>query len=140
MSNLIKILLTFKRIAVNSYINLAILNIISINNLISNIVEAKNDPTIGLINYFNFTTSNRKIALISDSRKVAKNRLKNVVIAQVSTQIPANVLPTPNPNLPELINPFKTPESSPEDNNTIEPITPSEQNGNPVLKKKLYNY
>jgi hypothetical protein len=131
-------LLLCKIIAVNRYINIAILNIIVlINNLISNKVEAKNYPTIGLINYFNFPPSNRKTAFISYSIKSAKNRFKNIVIAQVSTQIPANIFPNPNPSLPELINPFQIPESTPEENNSIDPITPNEQNGNPILKKKL---
>ncbi|MCF2149221.1 hypothetical protein IQ276_022895 [Desmonostoc muscorum LEGE 12446] len=131
-------LLFCKIIAVNRYINLAILNIIvSINNLISNKVEAKNYLTIGLINYFNFPGSNRKTAFISDSIKSAKNRFKNIVIAQVSTQIPANIFPNPNPSLPELINPFQIPESTPEENNSIDPIIPNEQNRNPILKKKL---
>ncbi|MDZ8028806.1 MAG: hypothetical protein RMX97_29560 [Nostoc sp. DedQUE11] len=138
MSNLIKILLLCKLIAINRYINLAVLIIIIlINNLISNKVEAKNNPSKSLIKYLNSPAFNRKIALEYDSKKSAKNKLKNVVITQVFTQIPTNVLPTLNPSLPELINPFQSPESSPEQNNTIDPITPNQQNGNPVLKKKL---
>lgn len=138
MSNLIKKLLLCKLIFAKQYINLAILTIIiSINNLISNRVEAKNNSDINSINYFKYSVSTQKITLENDAKKFGKNRLKNTVITQVFTQVPANVLPTPNPNLPELINPFQAPESSPEENNTISPITPNEQNGNPALKKKL---
>lgn len=138
MSNLIKILLFCKLIVINRYINLAVLIIIIlINNLISNKVEAKKNPSRSLINYLNSPALNRKIVFGYDSKKSAKNKLKNVVITQVFTQIPTNVLPTLNPSLPELINPFQSPESSPEQNNTIDPITPNQRNGNPVLKKKL---
>ncbi|WP_242062116.1 hypothetical protein [Nostoc punctiforme] len=72
------------------------------------------------------------IKIINDTKNSAENKLRNTIF----TQIPANLLPTPNPSSPELIHPFQIPASIPEENITVNSITPNEQNNNPVLKKK----
>ncbi|PHK27169.1 hypothetical protein VF12_35590, partial [Nostoc linckia z15] len=94
-------------------INLARLTIILLINTLHR-VEAKNNLDINVKKYFNYSVLTTNIKIINDTKHSAENKLRNTIF----TQIPANLLPTPNPSSPELIHPFQIPASIPEENST----------------------